>query len=108
MLFNEPRRRFISQTWLFKPTLSTSSQAGSDTYHIKFVCNGVKYHRIKFESMVVTAMMKYGQLISENTYKDSTVYSQGKWKNQDYRTITLLEEPSADLLTFLQKNAVLQ
>lgn len=109
MLFNEPRRRFVSQTWLFKPTLSVQQQVGDDTYYIKFVCDGVQYNKIKVEYMVVTAIMKYSKLVDVNTYKDTIVYNQQKkWTNQKYRTITLLEEPSADLLTFLQKNAVLQ
>ena len=108
MLFNEPRRRFVSQTWLFKPTLSVSQQVAEDTYYIKFVCDGVQYNKIKFESVVLTAMMKYSQLVDDNTYRDTIVYNQKKWADQKYRTITLLEEPSADLLTFLQKNAVLQ
>lgn len=108
MLFNEPRRRFVSQTWLFKPTLSVSQQIAESTYYIKFVCDGTQYNKIKFEAMVFTAMMKYSELVDDNTYRDTIVYNQKKWTNQKYRTITLLEEPSADLLTFLQNNAVLQ
>ena len=108
MLFNEPRRRVVSQTWLFKPTISVSQQVSEDTYYIKFVCDGVQYNKIKVESMVLTAIVKYSQLVDDNTYSDTIVYNQKKWTNQKYRTITLLEEPSADLLTFLQKNAVLQ
>lgn len=36
------------------------------------------------------------------------VYTSGKWANQAYRTITFLEDPTGDLLTWLQANGTKQ
>ena len=37
-----------------------------------------------------------------------TAYNGGNWMNQSYRTITFDEEPTGDLLTWLEANATPQ
>lgn len=109
MLFNEPRRRFVSQTWIFNASFSKPSMPQVDvSYKIKFICDGTHYDKITYQFQMIYSIMTYSQLQTNGTYKGKEVYKLNKWADQKYRTITLLEEPSADLLTFLQKNAVLQ
>lgn len=109
MLFNEPRRRFVSQTWIFNASFSKPSMQQVDvSYKIKFICDGTHYDKITYQFQVIYSIMTYSQLQTNGTYKGKEVYKLNKWAGQKYRTITLLEEPSADLLTFLQSNAVLQ
>ena len=78
------------------------------SYKIKFICDGTHYDKIKYQFQMIYSIMEYLQLQTNGDYKRTEVYKLNKWTNQKYRTITLLEEPSADLLTFLQSNAVLQ
>ena len=109
MLFNEPRRRFVSQTWIFNASFSKPSMPQVDvSYKIKFICDGTHYDKITYQFQMIYSIMAYLQLQTNGDYKRTEVYKLNKWTNQKYRTITLLEEPSADLLTFLQSNAVLQ
>ena len=104
MLFNEPRRRVTQQTWVFNEKIKTSSTVENLYYDIPFVCNNVQYRRIHVQYALVYADVKYIPVSGSNV----SAYSKNKWAKDAYRTITLLEEPSADLLEFLQKNAVLQ
>ena len=109
MLFNEPRRRFVSQTWIFNANFSKPSTPQVDvSYKIKFICDGTHYDKIEYQYQFSLSVMSYLQLQTNGKYKRREVYTRNKWADNKYRTITLLEEPSADLLTFLQKNAVLQ
>lgn len=104
MLFNEPRRRVTQQTWVFNEKIKTPSTAENLYYDIPFVCDNVQYRRIHVQYALFYTDVKYIPVSGSNV----SAYSKNKWVAQKYRTITLLEEPSADLLTFLQSNAVLQ
>ena len=104
MLFNEPRRRVTQQTWVFNEKVKTSSTAENLYYDIPFVCDNVQYRRIHVQYVLFYTDVDYTPVSGSEV----SVYSKNKWADQKYRTITLLEEPSADLLTFLQSNAVLQ
>ena len=68
-------------------------------FNISFICDGVQYQELVWEEAIVYIP------VSGSTV---TAYNQTKWHNNKYRTITLLEEPSADLLEILQNNATLQ
>lgn len=104
MLFNEPRRRVTQQTWVFNEKIKTAPTAENLYYDIPFVCDNVQYRIIHVQYAIFNTDVDYtpvsGSIVS--------VYRKNKWGKDAYRTITLLEEPSADLLEFLQKNAVLQ
>ena len=104
MLYNEPRRRFTPQTWVFRKSWPPASTGVEYTFPIRFICTKVEYTEIYFKALLYTTM-KYRRA---STGSSVSVLTQNRWKEDFYRTITLLEEPSADLLTFLQSNAVLQ
>ena len=104
MLFNEPRRRVTQQTWVFNESIKTASTAENLYYDIPFVCDNVQYRRIHVQYAIFYTHVDYTPLSGSSV----SVYGQKKWAKDAYRTITLLEEPSVDLLEFLQNNAVLQ
>lgn len=105
MLFNEPRRHFMSQTWVFNESVKTaSSTVQNQFYDILFMCDNVQYQRIHVQYAIFYTNVDYVPITGSNV----AVYRRNKWEKDAYRTITLLEEPSADLLEFLQNNAVLQ
>lgn len=104
MLFNEPRRRVTQQTWVFNEKIKTDSTVANKYYDIHFVCGNVQYRRIHVQYAVFYTDVDYTPVSGSSV----SVYSKNKWAKDAYRTITLLEEPSADLLEFLQNNAVLQ
>ena len=104
MLFNEPRRRVTQQTWVFNESIKTASTAENLYYDIPFVCDNVQYRRIHVQYAIFYTHVDYTPVSGSSV----SVYGPKKWAKDAYRTITLLEEPSADLLEFLQNNAVLQ
>lgn len=104
MLYNEPRRRVTQQTWVFKSKLSPGNVVTKREFIISFICDGVQYQELTWEAAVVYLKVEYIP-VSGSTV---TTYIRNKWADDKYRTITLLEEPSADLLEILQNNAVLQ
>ncbi len=73
---------------------------------INFMSNGVLYTKIYVASVKIVAHLYY-----QNDTIDNNVYWQeggGAWVNDAYRTITFLEAPTGDLLTWLQNNGVKQ
>ena len=72
-----------------------------DVYNIQFESNGTSYNTLTHTDAVSQVLL----------YDDTIVYG-GRpvqvWKDEAYRTITFLESPSGDLLTFLQANAIKQ
>ena len=104
MLYNEPRRRVTQQTWVFNESVKTASTVGNQYYDILFVCDNVQYRRIHVQYAAFYVNVDYTPVSGSNVL----AYRRSKWEKDAYRTITLLEEPSAELLEFLQENATLQ
>lgn len=68
---------------------------------ISFVSNGTTYSRIRIY-YYSTLLIGYGI----NAVQIPTVYSYGKWKSDEFRTLEFNEEPTGALLTWLKSNAV--
>lgn len=73
-------------------------------FPISFICDGVQYQELVWVEAIVYLNVQYIPVSGSSV----TTYTQNRWKDSKYRTITLLEEPSADLLEILQNNATLQ
>lgn len=98
MIFNRPRRREKKQlTWYFNGKLDSSSHSFSVGF--KSAARTQLYDGIT----KVKLGMKY-------TYGDKadTAYTFNSWMETGFRTITFDEEPTGDLLAFLEANATPQ
>ena len=104
MLFNEPRRRVTQQTWVFTNKWPLNLTSTNKTYSVRFMCNEVEYTQIEFKVQIYTAV----RYVKASDGKSVSVCKQNSWVQDYYRTITLLEEPSAEVLAFLQEYATLQ
>lgn len=73
---------------------------------IRFISNNENFTRI----FVLTNNRGHIYFIpnTDNFNGMISVYSIGTWTNQAYRTITFLEPPTGELLTWLQNNGVKQ
>ena len=83
-----------SSTWVFYPTIVRASI----DVDIKFNSNGQSCTNITCEE---------GDMPIETAlyYNGNRIYYMLNWVDQAYRTVTFEEEPTGDLLAFLQKNA---
>ena len=93
----------VTETWVLNETLPTPDSYFS--FSINFVSNNHSYTAIIGDSDVTS--YAYGKPSSEGGGAQ-TVYSVIGWIDSAYRTITLAEPATGDLLTWLQKNAVKQ
>ena len=112
MIFNRPRRqkKENSLTWVinYAPNIPQSQV----TFSVQFSCaslyNGAECFRIAmgyYSSLKAYAIIYALRVIGgENVY-----YSDSRgWVKDGYRTITFDEEPTGDLLTWLEANATPQ
>lgn len=81
------------ETWL----LNTNPKwEGIKTYNINFISNGEAFIGIRMDFA-----LRYTQPNGNNIF----IYTEnGGWGNTTYRTITFDEEPTGDLLTWLEAN----
>lgn len=112
----------VNETWVINstPQLYASLSMYHD-YNIRFVSNGVEYDTFSFfgDLKAPGASLRYK---SQSLGYPELVYdyiafcpstegffdTNGTWRNEAYRTIEFLEEPTGELLTWLQSNAVKQ
>ena len=92
----------ITETWVLNETLPTPDS--SFLFSINFVSNNHPYTAISWDPDVTN----YEYMNSSGTYVGRTVYIPTGWIDSSYRTITLAEPATGDLLTWLQSNAVTQ
>lgn len=103
--FVKPAGGQTGETWIWNKTISIPTRVKN--YTISFISNNVEYKSVSRGRQIVNG-------ISYNANEDGTeatvVYDfyDEAWENEAYRTITFLESPSGDLLTFLQANATKQ
>lgn len=99
MIFNRPKRRQKKQlTWYFN---SKFNILPSLEFSAKF--RSANSNRL-YDGIIIKEVFmayKYGT-------NQQQVYMLGKWKDEAYRTITFEEEPTGDLLAFLEANATPQ
>ena len=111
---------FGSKTWLINASLSDSSLSNLDNIPPSgyvgppFTSNGVSFlgmsitlHIGIYEERHLS--INYYVLTEEGGSQPYEVYiNPYGWNNEAYRTVTFEEEPTGDLLTWLEENAVLQ
>lgn len=81
--------------------IPTNSNDDVTTFNTSFISNQTKFSTIKY-SFATWDVVRY-----DNT----TVFGgrpEQKWTDEAYRTITFLEPPTGDLLTWLQTNGTKQ
>ena len=106
MLYNEPRRRKkVSLTCYFNNTITI-------TESVEYVADFTLDTSDKsFTALRLTRGTKQNtiqgiyQLFPGYSQKLSLYSNMGGWSKQEYRTITFIEEPTGDLLAFLEDNA---
>lgn len=98
MIFNRPRAAKKKRlTWYFNETISLSKA----TYYANFTCDGDSLTGIMIPD---TSSMGY----MRSSISNFAVFQRRRWKKEAYRTITFEEEPTGDLLAFLEANATPQ
>lgn len=104
MIYNWPVNKKMDETWYLNDTIRLSSNI---SVSIKFKCDNYEFNQF-------TIAQKYNLEYTPDTNNDDDIdntlaYHQKRgWLNQTYRTITFLESPTGDLLTWLQQNGVKQ
>lgn len=97
MIYNFPMKKAkFEETWV----IEESPGLDGIEMEIPFESNSVNYQKIEVRGYF---------LPSPGIYYDAIkVFDTSTWINSSYRTITFLEPPTGDLLTWLQANAVKQ
>lgn len=85
-----------NETWVLNGSLDDTLFS----YSINFLCNSIAYNSISRRIVKAEVAMYYGST--------RVMRGNGTWTNQAYRTITFLEPPTGELLTWLQANGVKQ
>ncbi len=91
-----------AQTWVINEFSETRS---GETYEIKFTSNGKQFSKIVFEEPSRFSQYLYYDDLAVANASGSSYYH---FEVDAYRTVTFDEEPTGDLLTWLQANAVQQ
>lgn len=76
-------------------------------YNVSFVSNGEQYNKITIfvaDEMSGEKGVLYDSTVAAHIYSNTLT----AWENSAYRTITLEQPATGDLLTWLQANAVKQ
>ena len=102
MIYNLPRAKKKGETWILNETLPTPDS--NLFFRVNFVSNNQPYTAIDWDPDVTN----YSYTNSSGPSFDRTVYIPTGWIDSSYRTITLAEPATGDLLTWLQANAVKQ
>ena len=107
MIFNRPRRQEKGYTYRFNDLSYVA--ATSARYAVKFRSGENKTNFIALT--VQTAKKRITRVIYETedgSPYDAYISSYGGWVREAYRTVTFNEEPTGELLVFLQKAATPQ
>lgn len=88
-------------TWLINEAPDATTYVSSGTQPFTSSIGGVIY---KFRSISIgDGVISYYDL---SQGEDAIVYNESRWPNAALRKITFEEEPTGDLLTWLQANAI--
>lgn len=102
VLFEKPKPE-SKLTWVFNQTVTVSTTAVE--WYVNFTSNGKEFKTIEAALFSGISRVRYKNK-KGNTY---LLAYQSSWINGEvYRTITFDEEPTGDLLTWLQANATPQ
>lgn len=99
------------ETWIINDTYS--SLANFTASSLNFISNGENFTSITIRiAPVGSTYIKYNNTTVNEIFVNSPdadhVAGDANWINSAYRTVTFLELPTGDLLTWLQANAVKQ
>lgn len=98
------------ETWVINDTYSSAIEFTVSS--LNFISNGKNFTSIAIRiAPVDSAYIKYNNTTVNNIMVntlDTGIRGTASWINSTYRTITFLEPPTGDLLTWLQANAVKQ
>jgi len=117
MIYNRPRRAKKKQlTWYFNDTLTLpfgSAQEGKIVYAVKFKARGESWKSLVLQKSYMSFASMWMSAMRFSKYSDGSAYQSAwsntsGWYNTASRTITFDEEPTGDLLTWLQANATPQ
>lgn len=92
-----------SETWVLNEWLGTTEVSAS----VEFISNGIHFISLKYEDKGG----KFGHILTYGGHSGATTYvpyTEGWTSSQAFRTITFLEPPTGDLLTWLNENGVKQ
>lgn len=105
MIYNWPVNKKKGETWVFNEIIPIL-----DTYSCNFISNNQSFNLIKYgtSSGHVNNLFYGTTIVATGVGKTEGGLQIDTWKNQAYRTVTFLEPPTGDLLTWLQQNGVKQ
>lgn len=96
----------MSETWVWNDVVGLSF-VDSWSYNIPFVSNNTLFSSISASPQNLAPALFYDSIrVTASDRRGNVVWFHDG--NEAYRTITFLESPSGDLLTFLQANATKQ
>lgn len=106
MIYNLPRAaKRIQETWIINQYPEARWNDPWE-YSIKFSSNGQTFSKIANVVKSFTPYLYYdSNMVGVGDRRGGVIYT---WYNEEYRTVTFLEPPTGDLLTWLQANAVKQ
>ena len=114
MIFNERRRQEKKRlTWVINERLYLSAFNDANQWVVGFVTsNGKRYAGILAKHVGTNYIVGYAQnsgfFIYDQAYTMNASGTTRTWTNEASRTITFDEEPTGDLLTWLEANATPQ
>ena len=86
----------MAETWVLNTSITGTA---SNAYSASFISAGNSYSRIQTQYMFHSTYIYYD---------DTSVYGDGSWTNEAYRTIVFDTAPTGNLLTWLQANGTKQ
>ena len=93
-----------SLTWLINEVPLITPLTATKTINVNFKSNNIQYNALKL-SKYFHPEIQNGVSIYYGTTEVYTVENSAYWTDQAYRTIEFVEEPTGDLLAWLQANA---
>ena len=108
MIYNYPirKKKSTGETWVINAGNDGSTDYTLSKTTINFKSNNEEFSSIQFIAGIFGSI-KYGDTQVGNIDMVSTGVA-FTFTNAAYRTVTFLEQPTGDLLTWLQANAVKQ
>lgn len=99
------------ETWVLNENCALDSiYVTGASFQISFTSNGLSYETLSVSDFKgVTYYLNYGEtLVCTANIGFGTTTPTWNWESPSYRTITFLEPPTGDLLTWLNENGVKQ
>lgn len=93
------------ETWVLNENCSDFSSNG---FTINFISNNMNFTNMSIQGGITATSLYYDDTPVATANFGAIGYSIFDWENQAYRTITFLEAPAGNLLTWLQANGTKQ